>query len=360
MTALLEIRGLAKRYGLVTAVDGVDLDVLRNEFFALLGPSGCGKTTLLRMIAGFEVPSDGTVRLDNTDITAMRPNRRPVNMMFQSYALFPHMTVERNVAYGLEAEGRPRDEVRRRVGEMLELTLLSELSRRMPSELSGGQRQRVALARALVKRPRLLLLDEPLSALDRRLREQMQLELKRMQREVGIAFVVVTHDQEEALVMSDRAALLDQGRIVQVGAPKTLYEAPETRFAARFLGQMNLIEGMISGDRLLVPGLGALPGRRAATASDGAGCLAVRPERIRLAKGGDGLAGTVGEVAYHGVGQMVHLALGDGRTLRVDRRGAEAEALPLMPGDSATALLDPDHCRLIGGSPPTSAADTLE
>jgi len=258
------------------------------------------------------------------------------------------MSVARNIAYGLEAEGRPAPEVRDRVGAMLEMTHLGALAQRMPAELSGGQRQRVALARALVKRPRLLLLDEPLSALDRRLREQMQLELKRMQREVGIAFVVVTHDQEEALVMSDRAAVLDRGRIVQVGTPVELYETPTSRFAAEFLGQMNLIDGTIAGDRIEIAGLGALPGTRAAATGNGAGCLAVRPERIVLAGAGSGLAGTVTEIAYHGVGQTVHLSLANGATLRVDRRGADAESFPLAAGDGAVALLDPRHCRLIG------------
>jgi spermidine/putrescine ABC transporter ATP-binding subunit len=351
VTAILTAEHLAKRFGSVTAVDSVDLSVSGNEFFALLGPSGCGKTTLLRMIAGFETPTSGRIAIDGTDVTATKPNRRPVNMMFQSYALFPHMTVEKNVAYGLEAEGRPREEVRKRVGEMLEMTLLGDLARRLPAQLSGGQKQRVALARALVKRPRLLLLDEPLSALDRRLREQMQLELKRMQREIGIAFVVVTHDQEEALVMSDRAALLDRGRIMQLGTPVELYETPANRFAARFLGQMNLIEGEIRGDALVAPGLGALPGRRAAGISDGAGCLAVRPERVTLSAKGSGLPGTVREIVYHGATQTVHLALNRDVVLRVDRRASEAEALPLSPGDAVAARLDPDHCRLLGDAP---------
>jgi spermidine/putrescine ABC transporter ATP-binding subunit len=360
MTAMLRTQGISKSFGAVRAVDGIDLSIAGNEFFALLGPSGCGKTTLLRMIAGFEVPTSGRILIDGQDVTAVKPNRRPVNMMFQSYALFPHMSVARNVAYGLEAEGRPREEVRRRVGEMLDMTLLSEFADRLPAQLSGGQRQRVALARALVKRPRLLLLDEPLSALDRRLREQMQLELKRMQREVGIAFVVVTHDQEEALVMSDRAAVLDAGRIVQLGTPVELYERPTSRFAARFLGQMNLIEGRIAGDVLVTPALGALRGLRGSGTADGPGCLAVRPERIGLAQTGTGLAATVREIAYHGVGQAVHLALADGSMLRVDRRSAEAEAFPVAPGASVIAALDPAHCRLIGDTVPAPSTQPTE
>jgi ABC-type Fe3+/spermidine/putrescine transport system ATPase subunit len=234
------------------------------------------------------------------------------------------------------------------------------LAHRLPAQLSGGQKQRVALARALVKRPRLLLLDEPLSALDRRLREQMQLELKRMQREVGIAFVVVTHDQEEALVMSDRAAVLDRGRIMQLGTPVELYEAPANRFAARFLGQMNLIEGEIRGDVLVAQGLGALPGRRAADISDGPGCLAVRPERIHLSADGGSLSGVVREIAYHGAAQTVHLALPGNVILRIDRRASEAESLPLVPGDVASARFDPDHCRLLGDEPSPSPLERTE
>ncbi|MDQ0469142.1 ABC transporter ATP-binding protein [Labrys wisconsinensis] len=354
---ILTVERLTRRFGSLLAVDGVGLGVGAEEFFALLGPSGCGKTTLLRMIAGFEIADAGRILIDGQDVTATRPNRRPVNMMFQSYALFPHMTVAQNVAYGLEAEGVAGGEVRRRVGDMLALTLLSDLAGRRPAQLSGGQRQRVALARALVKRPRLLLLDEPLSALDRRLREQMQLELKRMQREIGIAFVVVTHDQEEALVMSDRIAVLDRGRIAQLGTPAEVYERPRNRFAARFLGQMNLIEGRIAGDRLVVEGLGALPGIRADGVADGQGCLAIRPERIALAKTGGAAApgtalpGAVAEIAYHGAGQSVHLRLANGATLSIARRAADIDAAPLDVGDAAVAVFDPAHARLLGGGP---------
>jgi ABC-type Fe3+/spermidine/putrescine transport system ATPase subunit len=232
------------------------------------------------------------------------------------------------------------------------MTLLSDLALRRPSQLSGGQRQRVALARALVKRPRLLLLDEPLSALDRRLREQMQLELKRMQREVGIAFVVVTHDQEEALVMSDRAAVLDRGRIVQVGTPVDLYERPVTRFTAQFLGQMNLIEGRVHRDALAVEGIGMLCGAPAPGVGDGPGCLAVRPERVTLAAEGNGLPATVTELVYHGAGQTVHLRLANGAPLRVDRRAADIDRIPLEAGQNIRAILDPAHCRLLAGPPP--------
>ncbi len=214
--ALLEIQGITKRFGPVTAVDGLSLTVNDGEFFAILGPSGCGKTTLLRVVAGFEQPDEGRVTLDGADITALKANRRPVNLMFQSYALFPHMSVAGNVAYGLEMEGVRGAELGRRVDEALALVRMSDYARRKPGQLSGGQKQRVALARALVKRPKVLLLDEPLGALDRKLREQMQIELKKLQQDSGIAFVVVTHDQEEALTLADRIALLDHGRIVQL------------------------------------------------------------------------------------------------------------------------------------------------
>jgi len=347
----LVVEHLSKRFGAVAAVEGVDLTVEPNEFFALLGPSGCGKTTLLRMIAGFAIPDAGRILIGGEDVTATRPNRRPVNMMFQSYALFPHMSVAENVAYGLEADGVAQPDVRKRVAAMLELTLLSEFAKRRPAQLSGGQRQRVALARALVKQPRLLLLDEPLSALDRRLREQMQLELKRMQREIGIAFVVVTHDHEEALVMSDRIAVLDRGRISQIGSPSELYERPQNRFTARFLGHMNLIEGRIENTGLVADGLGPLAGVHALDTTGERGCLAIRPERIRVAAGGEGLAGTVAEIAYHGAGQSVHLRLANNSMLRIERRAAEVDALPLNIGDMAVASYDPAHARILADDP---------
>ncbi|MFN6977681.1 MAG: ABC transporter ATP-binding protein, partial [Gemmobacter sp.] len=240
---LLSMRALRKAYGRVTAVDGVSLDVAGNEFFALLGASGSGKTTLLRMLAGFEAPSSGAILLAGRDITALPPNRRPVNLMFQSYALFPHMTVRANIAYGLEMERLPRAEIAARVGAMLEVVQLTAQADRRPDQLSGGQRQRVALARALVKRPQVLLLDEPLGALDARLRAAMQLELKRLQAEVGITFVIVTHDQDEALVMADRIAILRDGRLVQCAPPREIYEHPADLYAATFIGLMNVLPG---------------------------------------------------------------------------------------------------------------------
>jgi spermidine/putrescine ABC transporter ATP-binding subunit len=355
---LLAAERVEKRFGGVVAVDGIDLAIAENEFFALLGPSGCGKTTLLRMIAGFETPTAGRLTLDGRDITAVPPNRRPVNLMFQSYALFPHMSVEANVAYGLEAEGRPREEIRRRVGEVLELTVLSDLAKRRPHELSGGQRQRVALARALVKKPRLLLLDEPLSALDRRLREQMQLELKRMRSEVGITFVVVTHDQEEALVMADRIAVLDRGRIAQLGSPRDLYDRPENRFTARFLGQMNFLEGLLGPDGLTVEGLGLVRGVRpaGAEAASGPACAAFRPERVEIGGGtevGNGLSGTVEAFAYHGNSQslIVRLDGSSGTRIAVSRPAGAADARPVVAGEVVRLTVPPDHVRLLSGGP---------
>jgi ABC-type Fe3+/spermidine/putrescine transport system ATPase subunit len=239
---LLRIAGVSRRFGDITALDDVSVDIAENEFFSLLGPSGCGKTTLLRIIAGLDDPDEGTVWLGGADLVAMPAHRRPVNLMFQSYALFPHLNVERNVAYGLEREKRPKAEIRERVGEALETVGLTGLGRRRVNQLSGGQRQRVALARAMVKRPRILLLDEPLGALDKQIRTQMQQELKRLQHEVGITFVVVTHDQEEAMSMADRIAVLRDGHVEQLASPEDLFDRPVSRFVAEFIGTTNVFE----------------------------------------------------------------------------------------------------------------------
>ncbi|GAA2860037.1 hypothetical protein GCM10010517_18630 [Streptosporangium fragile] len=277
---MLKITDVSRRFGDVTALSGVSLEIRQGEFFALLGPSGCGKTTLLRILAGFEYPDEGSVTLDGENLLNQPAYRRPVNLMFQSYALFPHMTVARNIAYGLEREKLPKAEIRERVNEVLEKVGLSAAARRKPHQLSGGQRQRVALARAIVKRPRLLLLDEPLSALDKKVRAEMQLELKRLQHEVGITFVVVTHDQEEAMSLADRIAVFSAGRVEQVDAPVELYERPATRFVADFVGANNLFEGLASSSGL-VGGLGVLPGT--SDLPDGTpALLAVRPERVKL------------------------------------------------------------------------------
>src|SRR5205085_6188759 len=244
--ALLEISGASKRFGAVTAVDRVFLSIERGEFFALLGPSGCGKTTLLRLIAGFETPNEGRIVIDGADITAVPPYARPVNMMFQSYALFPHLDVAGNIAFGLRQEGMDRRRRAARVEEMLALVQMTGFGRRRPHELSGGQKQRVALARALAKMPKLLLLDEPLAALDRKLREETRLELTGIQERLGTTFLVVTHDQEEALGMASRIAVMNRGRLVQIGPPAEIYERPNSRFVADFVGAVNLFEGEVA------------------------------------------------------------------------------------------------------------------
>src|SRR5256714_13149381 len=286
--ALLEISGASKRFGAVTAVDRVFLLIERGEFFALLGPSGCGKTTLLRLIAGFETPNEGRIVIDGADITAVPPYARPVNMMFQSYALFPHLDVAGNIAFGLKQEGMPRQRRAARVEEMLALVQMTGFSRRRPHELSGGQKQRVALARALAKMPKLLLLDEPLAALDRKLREETRLELTGIQERVGTTFLVVTHDQEEALGLASRIAVMNCGKLVQIGTPAEIYEHPTSRFVADFVGAVNLFEGtLVAGFNTLAL---ALPGieqpvplpEPVSLPAGTAAALAVRPEEARL------------------------------------------------------------------------------
>ncbi len=279
---LLAINDVSRSFGSVQALRHVSLEIRENEFFALLGPSGCGKTTLLRILAGFEEPDSGTVMLGGEDLVRIPAHKRPVNLMFQSYALFPHMSVEKNVAYGLEREGTPKDEIRDRVAEVLATTGIPETARRKPSQLSGGQRQRVALARAIIKRPKLLLLDEPLSALDRKVRGEMQLELKRLQHEVGITFVVVTHDQEEAMSMADRIAVMQLGEVQQVDAPVALYDRPRSLFVARFIGSNDIFEGRATETGVEVPGVGELPARHPGVDPGTRAWLAVRPEHVRV------------------------------------------------------------------------------
>lgn len=246
MKDFIRIRGVSKHFGDFAAVDNVDLTIEKGELFSILGGSGCGKTTLLRMMAGFETPTSGTIEIDGVDVTHQPPYERHVNMMFQSYAVFPHMSVENNIAYGLRKEKTPRKEIARRVDEMLELVQLGDLRSRKPDQLSGGQRQRVALARALIKQPKVLLLDEPLAALDKKLRERTQFELMNIQDELGVTFVVVTHDQEEAMTLSSRMAVMDNGRFQQVGTPKEIYEFPANRFVAQFIGTINTFKGRVA------------------------------------------------------------------------------------------------------------------
>ncbi|WP_082571165.1 ABC transporter ATP-binding protein [Agromyces sp. Root1464] len=298
---LLRVDGVRAVYGDTVALHGVSLDIAHNEFFALLGPSGCGKTTLLRSIAGFETPAEGRIEVDGEDLLRLPAHKRPVNMMFQSYALFPHMSVEKNVAYGLEADGIGAAEVRSRVADVMDVVGLGPLAKRRPTQLSGGQRQRVALARAIVKRPKLLLLDEPLSALDRQVRASMQLELKRLQHEVGLTFVVVTHDQEEAMSMADRIAVLRDGRLEQLASPQELYAHPASRFVASFIGTANLLDGTATAGAVEVPGFGAVVASHALAAGSPATAV-VRPEDVELTAdaAAAALSGTVVDTYFLG------------------------------------------------------------
>ncbi|NIZ11905.1 ABC transporter ATP-binding protein [Phaeobacter sp. HF9A] len=337
---LLSLRNVQKHFGTVRAVDGLNLDIQENEFFALLGASGSGKTTLLRMLAGFEVPTGGEILLDGKDVSNVPPNRRPVNLMFQSYALFPHMTIAQNVAYGLEMEKCPKAEIKTRVGEMLEIIQLSHLAGRKPDQLSGGQRQRVALGRALIKRPRLLLLDEPLGALDKKLRGDMQLELKRLQHEFGITFIIVTHDQEEALVMADRVAILKDGTLLQCASPHDIYERPNSRYAADFIGVMNFMPAKVSNGRLLGAHGKPVTAQIPEGLHEGADVVvAIRPERLKVsAPQGDAAGslprGRVLATAYHGLDLQLHLETelcADPITVRLTAQ--EADQIALSQGD---------------------------
>jgi putrescine transport system ATP-binding protein len=341
----VRMAAVTKRFGDFTAVDAVSLDIRRGEIFCLLGGSGSGKTTLLRMLAGFERPTAGSIQIDGQDLGAIPPYERPVNMMFQSYALFPHMTVEKNVAFGLEQEHKRRDDIRRQVGEILEIVQMSGFGARKPHQLSGGQRQRVALARALVKRPKLLLLDEPLAALDKKLRERTQFELINIQQRLGVTFIVVTHDQEEAMTLGTRLGVMNRGRIAQVGTPSDIYESPATRFVADFIGSVNMFEGQVAengtrgGLRIRCSELGCtVRAERAPGCAGGATVwTAIRPEKIHIARqppGADDPAsaenlvrGTVKEIAYMGDMSIYLVQLESGRMLRVTlpnvMRGAE-------------------------------------
>jgi len=336
---MVEIRGVSKHFGEVTAVDDINLSIMRGELFAILGASGSGKTTLLRMLAGFEEPSAGHVLIDGVDMTHVPPYERPVNMMFQSYALFPHMTVAQNVAYGLRKEGVPKAETAERVDRILGLVKMGHLARRKPAALSGGERQRVALARALVKRPKLLLLDEPLAALDKKLREHTQFELMNLQDELGITFVVVTHDQEEAMALASRIAVMNHGRFEQVGTPGEVYEYPRNRFVADFVGSINLFEvtvGACSEDRvqLACPDLGVdlqadCPQPVAAGTKR---WLAVRPEKILISKEapeGQGravLKGVVHDLGYLGNLSIYRVQLPSGKLLKVSGQNRRRSA----------------------------------
>jgi spermidine/putrescine transport system ATP-binding protein len=343
----LRLVGVTKRFGRFTAVDDLDLTVAQGSFFALLGPSGCGKTTTLRMVAGLEQPTTGSVLLGDKDVTGTKPYQRPVNTVFQSYALFPHLDVFENVAFGLRR--RRAKEVKQQVDDVLNLVQLSHLARSKPGLLSGGQQQRVALARAIVNRPSVLLLDEPLGALDLKLRRQMQVELKRIQMEVGLTFVHVTHDQEEAMTMADTIAVMNGGRIEQLGSPTELYETPTTTFTANFLGQSNLLAATVtgtSGDDLLLDVRGCrivLP-RSRAPIGEGSLWLGVRPEKLRVAApdaGGNCLTGIVTDASFTGVATHYLVQLPWGQELTVVQQNDGTP--PLRPGEPVTVTWLPGH-----------------
>jgi spermidine/putrescine transport system ATP-binding protein len=359
----LELEHVTKRFGdKVLAVDDVSFVVRKGEFFSLLGPSGCGKSTTLRMVAGFEEPSEGDIYLSGRRANDMPPFRRDTNMVFQSYALFPHMTVFDNVAFGPRRARTPRDEVTRRVLEALRIVRLEEYADRIPRQLSGGQQQRVGLARALVNRPSVLLLDEPLGALDLKLRQEMQIELKRIQREVGICFLYVTHDQEEALTMSDRIAVMEAGRIEQIDAPEDLYLRPASRYVADFIGKANLVDCTVSGlveggFEVVVPGGRTVPVRSASGAGalppGSAATLVLRPEHMEVLAADPGtaccIAATVIDVIFQGAAQRWELRTGDGRTL-LAQTPVRSQGEALRPGDQVWLSWVADQAHLVPGS----------
>jgi spermidine/putrescine transport system ATP-binding protein len=370
---VVEFRAVSKSFGDVTAVNAISFEIQRGEFFSLLGPSGCGKTTTLRLLAGFEEPDadGGEVKLLGEVVNTKRPYERQISMVFQNYALFPHLSVERNVSFGLEQRKTPKGEIADRVRQAMEMVRLKPetFARRMPAQLSGGQRQRVALARALVLQPTILLLDEPLGAIDLKLRKEMQLELKTLNKKLGITFVYVTHDQEEALTMSDRIAVMDNARIAQLGTPAEIYENPRTQFVAKFIGESNFFGGSVGrrgvdtwdvagaaapGERFRIPTEGGPCAQRAVSAGQ-AVKIAVRPEWLDLCRPGEGppdensLPGTVRTVIYLGETMHVIVTMSDGSdvTVAVRNEGQLIKPLPWKPGDAVAVCWRPEDCQIL-------------
>ena len=327
----IQIENVTKKFGDFTAIDNLNLDIYKNEFFSLLGPSGCGKTTLLRMLAGFEKVTDGRILLDGEDISEIPPHLRPINMMFQSYALFPHMTVEKNIAFGLKQDNLPPNEINQRVEEMLQLVELTDFAKRKPNQLSGGQSQRVALARSLAKRPKLLLLDEPLGALDKRLREQTQFELMDIQEKLEVTFVIVTHDQEEAMTVSSRIGVMDSGNLIQVATPTEIYEAPVNKDVADFIGDVNILRGIYKGQNDVGTQLHSDDSDSIVFATQEVGAstgdemwFAIRPEKLEISKKKpidqhNILNGRIEDIAYGGSFSTYHVRLDNGRILKAIR-----------------------------------------
>ena len=347
----VEARNVVKEFGsgtaAVRALDDVSVAILEGEFFTLLGPSGCGKTTLLRLIAGFEMPSSGTILLNGADITYLPPNKRPVNTVFQSYALFPHLTVAENIGFGLQMQHRPKAEVKARVDQMLALVKLEPLAGRKSAQLSGGQQQRVALARALAPEPKVLLLDEPLSALDLKLRKEMQIELKRLQTETGITFIFVTHDQEEALTMSDRIGVMSAGKLQQVGAPKEIYTRPVNRFVASFIGETNFMQATRDGNSLRVAGLmieaptTGVQGQKVT--------VTIRPEQVRLVDASEtgAISATVQSLVYFGTDTHCHLTLADGTPITARLQSPATGEAGLSQGQSVALRFAPGAVQVL-------------
>ncbi|UQR62504.1 ABC transporter ATP-binding protein [Bradyrhizobium sp. C-145] len=359
---LLRIEGVAKTFGTFRAVDGVSLDIKAGEFFALLGPSGCGKTTLLRMLAGFEAPDEGRILLGGQDIAQALPHERPINMMFQSYALFPHLSVRDNIAFGLKRAGMARADIASRVAEMVALVKLEGLEKRKPDQLSGGQRQRVALARALARRPQLLLLDEPLAALDKKLRESTQAELMELQRRLGMTFIIVTHDQEEAMTMASRIGVMNAGKLAQVASPRELYEAPRSRWIAEFVGDVNLFEGefkLRDGHRLVIATreagtlVAAEPRERVSEAKLS---VAIRPEKVKLSRRGpvfeagretaiNSLDGVIADICYLGGTTTYKVKLDEGGMVQASVvNSARLDVDAYSVNQNVVAWFTPDDC----------------